>query len=342
MAGWVPFDVTTWGAQRLSQPGPWVEALAVLDLRYWADSKACEGRKRPSHRRLGEAWGWHHSKVGRFINQQGTWADPYHAEASLDLAAAFLAVALTVKQTCATREALAKQAATFEAEQKADGEAPVKHSRSKSEADPKGDTRAFTPPPPTPSTPEVHEGGLPTSPAWLRPWHKSHRSRLGGAPPEAVLKAVSHVLEGIRGKLVPPTKTSGRPVLRLFGAMLEGNEDGLFEIRVQGRLIADACQHCPHPGFARDVRAEGWDGGTPRHRNVASVCRLAPKEGSSGLTWEERLEVAESWDAAGRPDGGWPAKVTQIRQGQRDTRTMEQRFRDIDAAKARRAAEGGG
>lgn len=70
----IQFDVTGWATQRLEQPGPWVEALALLDLRYWSAAEFCSNKPRPSVRTLGKTWGWSYSKVGRFIARQGEWA----------------------------------------------------------------------------------------------------------------------------------------------------------------------------------------------------------------------------------------------------------------------------
>jgi len=152
LAGWIRFDVTGWGAQRLHVCGPWPESLAVLDLRYWADPLACDKRPRPSTRALGRAWGWSESKARRFIGRQGSWADPFHVIAALDLHAPFRAVVLAVHVTQQRRsgDAPATHKTTEQAGLYDASDAPVTHQRRTSDAAPKGDTRAFTSPTPTP------------------------------------------------------------------------------------------------------------------------------------------------------------------------------------------------
>lgn len=147
-----------------------------------------------------------------------------------------------------------------------------------------------------------------TAPRWLRNWVKRDGQtalRAAGSTAE-VFGALGRALEGIRGKPGNVVESAARPVLRLWREMLvEGfvvdkRLDGLVE---PVALLADACQRCGDPMFARDVRGQGWEGGRDRSRNIAAICRLAPKEGSSGATWQERLEVARAWDAVGRPSG---------------------------------------
>ena len=154
----------------------------------------------------------------------------------------------------------------------------------------------------------------PTAPKWLRNWCKvdGRRALTAARSVSAVYGALGRALEGIRGKSGNVVESAARPVLRLWREMLvEGFEvdaelAGLVE---PVALIADACQRCGDPIFARDVRGEGWDRGRDRSRNIAAICRLAPKPDSSGATWQERLEVARAWDAIGRPSG-WASTET--------------------------------
>lgn len=41
---------------------------------------------------------------------------------------------------------------------------------------------------------------------------------------------------------------------------------------------------------ARDIRAEGWEGGTDRHRDLSTLCRQDK--------WSARVEAARAWSAA--------------------------------------------
>ena len=122
----------------------------------------------------------------------------------------------------------------------------------------------------------------------------------------AVFGALGRTLEGIRGKPGNVIESASRPILRLWREMLaEGIElDGNLGGLVDGvSLLADACQRCGDSMFANDVRGEGWERGRDRSRNIAAICRLGPREGSTGATWQERLEVARVWDSKGRPSG---------------------------------------
>jgi len=120
--------------------------------------------------------------------------------------------------------------------------------------------------------------------------------------PLDLVEAVGGILQVIRGKAIAPTKTSAGPVLALWRA-LEYPE--LAQFRADVELVAEAAHNCPHPIFAREIRAEDWPEGTDRQWNEANVCRQAPKPPSSGATWDRRLEVAREWASAGRPAEGW-------------------------------------
>lgn len=147
-------------------------------------------------------------------------------------------------------------------------------------------------------------------PKWLRNWLRTDGRLVvaaKGARALDVLGALSRTLEGIRGKPGNVVESAGRPILRLWREILA---DGAGEIELDRTLeelvdpvvlLAHACQRCPDPIFARDVRGEGWEGGRDRSRNIAAICRLAPPGASSGATWQERLEAARAWDRANRP-----------------------------------------
>lgn len=116
--------------------------------------------------------------------------------------------------------------------------------------------------------------------------------------------ALGRTLEALRGKPGNVVESAARPILRLWREMLEaGVEPGpeLEGLVEPVALIGAACQRCPDSIFATDVRGEGWERGRDRSRNIGAICRLGPKEGSGGATWQERLEAARAWDAAGQP-----------------------------------------
>lgn len=75
MAGWIPTPADLWAVERGCIEGRWPSVLAVIDLRYWDDPKACNGRTRPSSRTLAKTWGWAPTAVLRLIRNTEFWAD---------------------------------------------------------------------------------------------------------------------------------------------------------------------------------------------------------------------------------------------------------------------------
>jgi hypothetical protein len=57
-------------------------------------------------------------------------------------------------------------------------------------------------------------------------------------------------------------------------------------------LVAQAFQSCPDRLFSRDVRAEGWDDGTDRRKNLGTL--LVQR------VWPDRLAIAEEWRDSGK------------------------------------------
>jgi len=73
MAGYVNGpQAAEWGRQRLDIEGEWPPVLVDLDLRYWADPKACDHQKRPSIRLLAAAWGWRRGRVERLLKRDNS------------------------------------------------------------------------------------------------------------------------------------------------------------------------------------------------------------------------------------------------------------------------------
>ena len=75
----------------------------------------------------------------------------------------------------------------------------------------------------------------------------------------------------------------------------------LEEFQRQVCLVAEWAQQAPDEEAAREIRAEGWADGTDRSRKVGNICRQRPPGQSGGATWDDRLLLAEVWEAAGRP-----------------------------------------
>ena len=301
-------DTDDWANDRLRQPGPWSPSLARLDLRYWDDPIACQNRRRPSIRELSEVWGWSRGRVSRFI--ETSWRDKYRDKPETSL-----------RQQRDKPETTDPQRSELLTKERDKPETSLRQQRDKPETARKGDTRAIT----DTDTDTRHKKTENTEiPAWLRPWLRKHRSRLGLADDLELVGGLSAVLEAVTGRVRPPTKTPAGPVLRLWSAMLDepdavGDALGvslaldLADLVRLSVLLANAARDCPASIFARDLRAEGWPEGTDRHRVPAAVCRLTPPARSSGADYLRRLEVAHRWHEAGRPLASWPPEEEQRR-----------------------------
>lgn len=79
-------------------------------------------------------------------------------------------------------------------------------------------------------------------------------------------------------------------ILRLWW-QVGGDIDVFFE---DVRKVQWAAKDSPDPTFARDIRGENWPGRRDCSRNVATICRFAPDEGT-GATYYERLRAAEAF-----------------------------------------------
>jgi len=95
-------------------------------------------------------------------------------------------------------------------------------------------------------------------------------------PPRGVLR----ILSAVKGREVTTARKTAQAAIANFikktGASVEEVE-----------LVARAFHKCPHPYFARDVRAEGWEGGTDRRKSLATLLVQS--------RWEDRLEAATEW-----------------------------------------------
>ena len=100
------------------------------------------------------------------------------------------------------------------------------------------------------------------------------------------------VLSVLRAKTVTrPSKMAAKDLKNFrskTGATLE-----------QVLLVAEAFRTCPHPLFARDVRAEGWEGGTNRSESIKTLLVQS--------SWDDRLTAAEEWSERGK---GGPDRPT--------------------------------
>ena len=100
-------------------------------------------------------------------------------------------------------------------------------------------------------------------------------------------------LDGEGRDLVPErAKGAASAVLKLWKAL---GWPAPAEFVADACLVARAAHRCPHPLFARDIRAEGWDRGTDRRR-VPSTILVQSR-------WDDRLAEALRWRDAGEPAG---------------------------------------
>jgi len=96
------------------------------------------------------------------------------------------------------------------------------------------------------------------------------------------------------GRDIKPSqsKAAAKPILSLLRAL---DWPDMAEFVRHACLVARAARSCPHPMFARDIRAEGWDAGTDRRRRVTTLMVQD--------RWDDRLVEALRWREAGEPRG---------------------------------------
>ncbi len=80
MAGNINIPANDWLRDRDMVPTPWPPALIKLDLVYWTDEQACEGKTRPSDRALAKTWGLYRSRVRRLLAKWDGKPDPTKAK----------------------------------------------------------------------------------------------------------------------------------------------------------------------------------------------------------------------------------------------------------------------
>jgi hypothetical protein len=99
-------------------------------------------------------------------------------------------------------------------------------------------------------------------------------------------RAIVLVIEAVTGRKpeLARCKTEAQPILSLWRAL---GHPPLGEFLQDAKKIARAARECGDPLFARDVRAEGWEGGVDRSRSVSTL--MVQKK------WAERLDIAKAW-----------------------------------------------
>lgn len=146
--------------------------------------------------------------------------------------------------------------------------------------------------PETTAAPETDGAAAPTAPRWIQKLRSPY-------PRPAVLQMVLACVEELRQAPVNADRcaTDAAQVLGLWRELGHPDPDSFAR---ELRLVIEAARSCPDAVFARDIRAEGWEGGTDRHRAMDTICRRAK--------WAQRLEVALAWEAGGKRSGEATAK----------------------------------
>lgn len=153
------------------------------------------------------------------------------------------------------------------------------------------------------------------------------RKDLGGADRHATWMGVVATLTVVHGEPVNPyrCKTDGAEIVKFWVAQGKRVEERppVLEFLDDLALVARAFRACPHPMFARHVRAEGWADGTNRMDQVPTlVVRQA---------WGSRLREARRWRDSGFPEtwGGTGPPVIED-EAARKKRRLEERLRKIE------------
>lgn len=307
--GFVPFVARWWEPiveVLLESNLQWPEEAAYFDLRWWHDysrHKAGEGVRFPGSRFFADRWGWKRNQVRKLLETdegRALWMDPKFLPSESDDEE-------EVRPPPARRSPAprpGRNGSTVTTGEDSPGVRPV--------------VARSSPALSTLETPE-HRGSsrvrarveeLPLeerddpSPKWVKTWLKGDGRKLSASPLE-VYGALGSVLEVVKGRPRKPSESAARPILRLWREALEvGRVEDLESARRVGCLLARAALDCPDAIFRNDIRGLRTDGSSWKKdtsRTPSAVFRLAPPPTSSGATWEDRLDAAESWEASGFP-----------------------------------------
>lgn len=283
---------------------PWPRALAAHDLRYHAAEHAVYRRPLPSERDLAGRWGWSRSAVTRLLGS-GEWADMAREWRWREPAANQRRTSRGPTENQADivkrREVAESEPATNQPW--ANGEPavgltrdlslthhPITHHPSPSETEKEppalaGCSPTLEPEPMPQATPEP-EG--PRMPAWV-PGAKAT------APHDRrdVAAMVVRCIKAVRGTMPNPDRcgTDAGPLLSLWRKVGKPPPEAFA---AEFRSLAEWAALSRDPGAAHDIRAEGWDGGKDRSRDIATLCRQD--------RWGDRSTAAQAWEDAGRAE----------------------------------------
>ncbi len=142
-----------------------------------------------------------------------------------------------------------------------------------------------TPPAVDVPEPKITGPTEPPVPAWAR-------KRFAGQPAAEKVALIAAVIRELRQREPQPRELKSDTNARsLEGVWKAVGRPPLDAFQAEVVLVAKAFRESPEPIFARDVRAEGWKGGTNRSRSLKTLCVLE--------SWSDRLDTAQRWEAGG-------------------------------------------
>lgn len=321
MSGWVPMQSEWWATVRATIPKPWPKEAACMDLRWHADrAKPREGWAPvvfPGRERLSNEWGWSDWNVRTLLRNESAWSD---APAASNSPPAALQRPSSPPPAAATANAENEPESSSpppEVLQPASSSPPCARSSSPNTQHPhpahSEETQNVPPGDPgslTESAP-ASTGG-PRLPDWVPAAKACHPfTRID------VLQAVVRCVEVARGRPPNPDRcgTDAGPILALWRKL---GRPMPSEFAAEFATVAEWAQLSRDPAAARDIRAEGWDGGKDRCHDVATLARQD--------RWGSRFEAARAWEEAGRvearPSTSAPApapKLSPAEQRRRET-----------------------
>ena len=118
-----------------------------------------------------------------------------------------------------------------------------------------------------------------------------------------VAAMVVRCIEAARGKMPDPDRcgTDAGPLLSLWRKLGKPAPEA-FATEFRG--VAEWAAMSRDSGAARDIRAEGWDGGKDRSRDIATLCRQD--------RWGDRSTAAQAWEDAGRAEAKPAAQAAPV------------------------------
>ena len=255
----------------------------VADLRWWEDRVRCDRKVKriPSLTKLSKRWGWSVKLVRKALHDVEGWAVAVHLESSQAMVDAVTQRAPTFSGTKRAQEGMnrarnadenAGSTVPEETEWARSGHGVGTHARGSSIAEAEIKAEPPTPKGERPASPTISTTGWGDTPKRV--------------DRQAYAALTLRALAAITGSEPNPKrcKTDARRIWALARS-LDWPDPAEFEAELL--LVADAAKRCPLPLFARDIRAEGWNGGVDRSTHVSTVT-VQSKFG-------DRLRAAQKW-----------------------------------------------